>query len=259
MTSLACGDRVVLANPQLVLFDKDGTLIDIHHYWSSMIRLRARMICDTWFSGHVRRVEAQAHIERALGVDHQSGRMRSEGPVGVKPRAFIVNVTRMALNDLGIDVTIERIEALFAEVDVMTGCDLLPLLRLLPGVAALLEALDHNGVAMGIVSTDITARAAKAIDVLGLLRYFRFVLGGDAVVRTKPAPDLVEAALSRGKFRRERTIVVGDHPVDIQMGRSASVGANIGVLTGLSGEEAFAGLDCIVAPDLTFLSVSGRG
>lgn len=259
MISLVCGGRVVLADPQLVLFDKDGTLIDIHHYWSSMIRLRARMICDTWLSGHVGRDEAQAHIERVMGVDHQSGRMCPDGPVGVKPRAFIVNVTRMALSDLGIDVTVKRIEAMFAEVDAMTVGDLLPLLRLLPGVTALLEELDHNGIAMGVVSTDITARAEKAIDVLGLSRYFRFVLGGDAVVRTKPAPDLVEAALSRGEFARERTIVVGDHPVDIQMGSSAGVGANVGVLTGLSGEQAFAGLDCVVATDLTFLSIVERG
>lgn len=259
MISLVCGGRVVLADPQLVLFDKDGTLIDIHHYWSSMIRLRARMICDTWLSGHVGRDEAQAHIERVMGVDHQSGRMRPDGPVGVKPRAFIVNVTRMALSDLGIDVTVKHIEAMFAEVDAMTVGDLLPLLRLLPGVTALLEELDHNGIAMGVVSTDITARAAKAIDVLGLSRYFRFVLGGDAVVRTKPAPDLVEAALSCGEFARERTIVVGDHPVDIQMGSSAGVGANVGVLTGLSGEQAFAGLDCVVVTDLTFLSIVERG
>lgn len=259
MMSLACGDQLVLVEPQLVLFDKDGTLIDIHHYWASMIRLRARRLRETLFPARADGEEAQTYVENTMGIDQASGRMRPEGPVGVKPRPFNVEVTRKALFDLGVEASADRIESLFAEVDAATGDDLLPLLRLLPGVQALLETLDRSDIAMGIVSTDITARAAKALDVLGLLRYFRFVLGGDAVARSKPAPDLVEAALGKGAYRRERTVVVGDHPVDIKMGCAAGVGANIGVLTGLSGEQAFAGLDCVVAPDLTFLSIVERG
>lgn len=259
MTVLACGDRVVLVDPQLVLFDKDGTLIDIHHYWISMIRLRARRLRETLFPARVDGEDAQTYVESAMGINQTSGRMRPEGPVGVKPRPFNVEVTRNALLDFGIEASADRIESLFAEVDAATRENLLPLLRILPGVPALLEALDRNNIAMGIVSTDITARAMKAMDVLGLSRYFRFVFGGDAVARSKPAPDLVEAALEKGAFRRERTVVIGDHPVDIQMGCAAGVGANIGVLTGLSGEQAFAGLDCVVAQDLTFLSVVERG
>ncbi len=259
MTSLVCAGRIILVEPQLVLFDKDGTLIDIHHYWASMIRLRARHLREVLFPSRADGEAAQAHIESAMGIDHASGRMRPEGPVGVKPRPFNVEVTRIALRDVGVEASADRIESLFAEVDTATGDDLLPLLKLLPGVPALLAALDQSNVAMGIVSTDITARAKKAMEVLGLSRYFRFVLGGDAVARSKPAPDLVEAALGAGAYRRERTVVVGDHPVDIQMGCSVGVGANIGVLTGLSGEQAFAGLDCIVAPDLTFLSIVERG
>lgn len=259
MTALACAGEIVLAEPQLVLFDKDGTLIDIHHYWASMIRLRARRLREILFPACADGEAAQAHIESAMGIDQASGRMRPEGPVGVKPRPFNVEVTRNALLDLGIEASADRIESLFAEVDAATGDDLLPLLKLLPGVPVLLDALDQRDVAMGIVSTDITARAKQAMDVLGLSRYFRFVLGGDAVARSKPAPDLVEAALGKGAYTRECTIVVGDHPVDIQMGCAAGVGANIGVLTGLSGEQAFVGLDCVVVPDLTFLSIVERG
>ena len=256
MISLVCTGRVVLAEPQLVLFDKDGTLIDIHHYWASMIRLRALHLREILFPARADNETVQAHIERAMGIDHASGRMRPEGPVGVKPRPFNVAVTRNALLDFGLEVSADCIESLFAEVDTATGDDLLPLLRLLPGVSVLLEVLEQNGIAMGIVSSDITTRAEKAMAALGLSRYFRFVIGGDAVSRSKPAPDLVETALGKGVYRREDTVVIGDHPVDIQMGCAAGVGASIGVLTGLSDEQAFAGLDCVVASDLTFLSIA---
>lgn len=260
MTALVCNGRIALVEPQLVLFDKDGTLIDIHHYWASMIRLRAQRLCNTLFQSRFDGDEAQAHIEAAMGIDRASGRIRPEGPVGVKPRPFNVEVTRKALLGLGVDATADQVESVFAEVDAATGNDLLPLLRLLPGVRTLLEALHQSGILMGIVSTDITERAAKAMHVLGLSGYFDFVLGGDAVARSKPAPDLVDAALGRrGEFERQRTVVVGDHPVDIQMGSAARVGANIGVLTGLSDRQAFAGLDCIVADDLTALRIVERG
>ena len=255
MTLLVCGDKTVLADPDLVLFDKDGTLIDIHHYWVSMIRLRARRIREMLFFDRTDGEKAQAYIEHAMGIDPRSGRIRPEGPVGVKPRHFNVGVTKRALTELEVDVTEERVESLFAEVDVMTGDDLLPLLRVLPGVVPLLEALDRKGVVMGVVSTDITSRAEKAMKVLGLLGYFRFVLGGDAVAQSKPAPDLVEEALRRGGFARARTVVIGDHPVDIQMAIAANVGASIGVLTGLSEEQAFAEFKCAVVQDLTILTV----
>ena len=32
-----------------VIFDKDGTLIDIHHYWVSIIKIRASLIANKWF------------------------------------------------------------------------------------------------------------------------------------------------------------------------------------------------------------------
>ena len=45
---LLVGGNLFLDNPQLIMLDKDGTLIDIHHYWASMIRLRAKKIGEKW-------------------------------------------------------------------------------------------------------------------------------------------------------------------------------------------------------------------
>ena len=38
---LQINGEVVHAAPEVVLFDKDGTIIDIHHYWTSMVRIRS--------------------------------------------------------------------------------------------------------------------------------------------------------------------------------------------------------------------------
>ena len=49
-------------NPEMILFDKDGTLIDIHHYWASMIKLRGALIVNKWFKNHI----DKNAIERSL-------------------------------------------------------------------------------------------------------------------------------------------------------------------------------------------------
>jgi len=190
-----------------------------------------------------------------MGVDVVSGQMKPEGPVGVKPRPFIVSVAVATTRQANVKMDEVRMEALFAEIDRRTEADLLPLLRLLPGVEEFLGELMAQGVAAAVVSTDITSRATVAMRALGIDYYFRAIVGGDAVMHTKPAADLAHAALNRGGHESSRSVVIGDHPVDIQMGRNAGCAKTIAVLTGLSDRSAFMGLDCLVVPNLTHLTV----
>lgn len=255
MTTLYANGALLLERPEMVLLDKDGTLIDIHHYWTSMIRLRARLIVEQWFKGRADAEDVERNLIEAMGVDIASGRMKPEGPVGVKPRPFIVGVATATVCKAGVEMDDARMEALFAEIDRRTAADLLPLLRLLPGVKELLEALRASGVAAVVVSTDITSRATSAMQALGIAQYFAAIIGGDAVSHTKPAPDLVLAALTPGRYSPSRAAVIGDHPVDIQMGHNAGCAANIAVLTGLSDAGAFTGLGCTLVDDLTYVTV----
>ena len=47
----------IIRDIDLVIFDKDGTLIELYHYWSQMVALRARLICEAL----------------GLGAEHQAG------------------------------------------------------------------------------------------------------------------------------------------------------------------------------------------
>ncbi|MBI4936659.1 MAG: HAD family hydrolase [Nitrosomonadales bacterium] len=239
----------------MVLLDKDGTIIDIHHYWTSMIRLRARLVVEQCFRGRTDAIDVEHNLIDAMGVDISSGRMKPEGPVGVKPRPFIVGVTAATVRESGVDMDDARMEAIFAEIDRRTAADLLPLLRLLPGVKDLLDALRARAIAAAVVSTDITSRATSAMQALGIAHYFSAIIGGDAVAHTKPAPDLAHTALASSSCSPSRAAVIGDHPVDIQMGHNARCAANIAVLTGLSDADAFSGLGCTLVDNLTYVTV----
>ncbi len=255
MTQLYVNDAKILEEVDLVLFDKDGTLVDIHHYWTSMIKARASLIARRYMGDHVGSQTIEAGLVDVMGVDLESGRMKPDGPVGIKPRRFIVNVAAEYARTHNIEISDDDMEELFKEVDQQTSKDILPLLHLLPGAARLLDRLKQCGVAAAVVSTDITSRTIKSMEALEIEHYFCAILGGDAVKNTKPHPDLAILAMEQGQFAKEKTVVIGDHPVDMLMGNSAGVGANIGVLTGLSSMAAFEDCACHVAADLRSIEV----
>jgi len=74
------------------------------------------------------------------------------------------------------------------------------------------------------------------------------VVCGDDVERPKPEPDAVLAILRRLDVPPSAALVVGDMPVDVEMGRAAGV-RTCGVLWGNATREqlAAAGADAIAA------------
>jgi len=251
MSLLVVDNKVLVDSPSLVLFDKDGTLVDIHHYWVSMIRLRADLISQRLFAREEIRPPVKAALESAMGVDQETNRMKFEGPVGVKPRPEIVDVVVRASREYGAITDSNSIESMFKEVDETTSIDMKPLVKILPGVVDLLDQLRSHNIPAAIVTTDITERAKKAMGTVGLSRYFIDIVGGDIVEKTKPHSDLAEYVLSKSTVFNKNVVVIGDHPVDVEMGLAAGISTNIGVLTGLSDAAAFHHLDCTTVRDLT--------
>lgn len=255
MTSVYLVDAKLIDNPEIVMFDKDGTLIDIHHYWGSMIKLRAERIIERYFAKNPMANEIQIQMIDAMGVNLNSGNLKPEGPVGVMPRPFIINVLSQVSKSWGMFLNAVDIEKVFLEIDEETSKNLLPLLRILPGVEILLDELKKNKIPIALVSTDITSRAVAAIRALQLDNFFDLILGGDSVTKTKPHPDLAIAALAYFSASPEKAIVIGDHPVDIMMGLNAGCKVNIGVLNGISTVESFDIADCIKVKNLTQITV----
>lgn len=110
----------------------------------------------------------------------------------------------------------------------------------LPGARALLLRLRAEGYPYAI------ATAARDDELRALLE--RADLADLAEIRTtssdveasKPAPDIVEAALARLPTERSRTVMIGDTPYDVAAARAASIDL-LGVTTGGWSVEALAG------------------
>ena len=247
MIDLIVNSRLALKNVEMIIFDKEGTLVDIHHYWGSMIKLRANLIINQWFKTSPHKDIVFEELISAMGINHKTGFIKPCGPVGIKSRVFIVEVVREYLNSLDVKVNNNDVEKIFCEVDKNTENNISSLLKLLPGVKYFLDRCLDTDVKMIIISTDITRRIQKAIDALSLSGYFTQIIGRDQVTIGKPAPEAASLALEKANQSPERVASIGDHPVDIEMGVKASIACNIGMLTGLGDISQFLSQPCLLA------------
>ena len=93
--------------------------------------------------------------------------------------------------------------------------------ELFPNVMNTLEALKEKGVICTIASSRNSQSLSGFLDTMGLKDYFPYVLGGDDTPLLKPNPDPVLRTLEDLGIAAENTLVIGDMPFDILMGKNA--------------------------------------
>jgi phosphoglycolate phosphatase len=235
MSSLSLS-KSTIENIKMVIFDKDGTLIDIHHYWCSMIEFRADSFVDSLRLNSSDKIELYNKLVDGMGIDLDSKKMKPEGPVGIKPRGFIMNVALDIMKIYDSSYTIEMVESIFKEVDSYSQTKLLKIVKPLPNMRQLLDDLKSAKIKISIATTDLTNRAILAMESLEVRDYFIDIVGADLVNNPKPKPDLVNYILHKNGLTANEAIVVGDSIVDLEMAQNANC-RFIGVKTGLYGDE----------------------
>jgi phosphoglycolate phosphatase-like HAD superfamily hydrolase len=115
----------------------------------------------------------------------------------------------------------ERRSAIFRDV-------YLPRVRPFPGVRALFERLERDGVRRAIASSAADEELDLLLKVAEIGDLVPHRTSADEVDASKPDPDVVEAALARldreAPLDRRAALFVGDTPYDVEAARRASVG-----------------------------------
>ncbi len=116
-----------------------------------------------------------------------------------------------------------------------------------PHVTRTLKELKRRGFTLSIASSRFNRSLMDFVRIFGFDKEISLVLGADNVTKAKPDPEPVLLTLKELGFRAGETLVVGDMPYDIMMGRRAGT-KTCGVTYGNSSREELAdsGADYII-------------
>jgi 2-phosphoglycolate phosphatase len=162
--------------------------------------------------------------DMALTVNRMRVR-RGLAPVGAElVRPYVSNGARGMIGAaFGVTPEHPDFQAMREEFLALYGENLCVESKLFPGMAQLLDQLDADGVAWGVVTNKFERFARPLIEGLGLGSRSAVVVGGDTCPRPKPFPDpLLFAAATMG-VAPMRTLYVGDDQRDVQAARAAGM------------------------------------
>jgi HAD superfamily hydrolase (TIGR01509 family) len=234
---------------KLVIFDKNGTLIDQNLLLLELAKARENSILK-----HVGK-EATELWEKILGVDLKKGKIDHGGPLATAPRREEILIAATGFYLAGYSWSEARQVAQKAYDD--ADDSMIPPYGsvLLEGIAETLIQLKQHGFKLAIASTDTHRRTVESFKALKIDSLFNAIIGSDDVANAKPSPDMIFEALRKTECKPDETIMIGDSTSDMQMGRNAKVRTCIGVLTGFTSREKLEQLANVVVRSVAELHV----
>jgi phosphoglycolate phosphatase len=209
---------------ELVVFDKDGTLIDFDAMWSPWVIELARRLESVAGGPIADRLFAE------LGFDPVRARTIAGSPLAVLPMA----VLRNAVADVVVRAGVSEGDAVFAVDRAWFVPDPAAEARPLADLAAVFASIRAPGRRIAVATSDDHEPTKLTLEALGVADLVDVVIGADEGFARKPAPDVVLHAAATVGVPVSRTAVVGDSLADLEMGRAAGAGRVIGVLSGVS-------------------------
>ena len=235
--------ELVALNPALIIFDKDGTLIDINAMWGG------------WVTELARRLEAAAGrpvaqpLFEVLAFDPVSGVIDPTGPLSIAPLAEQRQLTRGILRNAGLSSTEQ--EAVLAEAWHIP--DPVALAYPLADLYTLFDTLRAHKLKIAIATSDDRAPTQATLAGLGLAHWVDAVVCADDGLPLKPAPAMIITICRTLDVSPARTVMVGDNPDDLRTGRAAGVGLVVGVLSGVSPVSLLAPYADVILPSVAGL------
>jgi len=204
----------------LVVFDKTGTITDLKSMWIPTIRKRIELL---WRYGDKSILESD--VLAAIGFDPFTWEPDPSGP-------FMMRTDRQALTSMltargfSRDCAVELVTRCCREAD--HEVRRVDRAKLIPGVDEVLRKLKRSNVLLALATMDRRAEVQSELTKLGVLDLFDATVTLDDITKHKPDPEMIETICSRLDISPRRTVMVGDIPADMLMGKNAGVALTVG-------------------------------
>lgn len=230
--------------PQLVIFDKDGTLIDFQRMWGQWADAFAERV-----SRHIA-VDVRHDILRLYGVDPQSLRIDPQGALSISPMATMQQMVVQYIMPYCRDM----VQAYQIVQQAWQPPDPTVSVYPLADVPLLFAQLRQLGVMIAVATADNRQPTIATLTHLGVAHQVAaYACADDPQMPPKPAPDKILAVCGAVGVHPHDAIMIGDTPADMQMGRNAGVMAQIGVTSGVSTASELAPWASWVLPTIAEL------
>jgi len=229
---------------ELVIFDKDGTLIEFEAMWGAWTRALADDLARA--TGRPMR----GVIHDLLGVDPATGAILPHGLLAATPMARIRELVVASVSAQG--VTADDAEA--AVAGAWRAPDPVELATPVTDLPRLLGGLREAGRRIAIATSDDRDPTERTLDALGIAGLVDGIACADDGLPVKPSPAAVLQLCSDLGVPAVASAVVGDSPADLRMGRAAGAGRVIGVLSGVGDRAALEPLADAILPSVAELA-----
>ena len=226
--------------PGLVVFDKDGTLIDFTLMWGGWVEAQA------W------RVEMTTHLPvreklfDAMGYDWISRSIRSKGALCCTPMG--------ELYKLAVRVLVTEGMAQAKAEHVIHQCWRMPdpvlTSRPLSNIPALFRTIRKMDMKIAVCTTDDRQPTVATLEHLGVAALVDALACGDDGLPAKPAGEQLWTLCQQLDVEPHNTIMVGDTSTDMLLGKNAGCGLSIGVLGGASSLDDLAEAADVLVPSV---------
>jgi phosphoglycolate phosphatase-like HAD superfamily hydrolase len=227
MAILHFGDRRFAAD--LVIFDKDGTLIDFVHLWAA----KTVAAVEALVQGVGSDVTLAHPLYTTLGYDATAGRFTAQSPVLTAPVPTLHTIAATVLYQQGWGWLEAELAVAAHFAPAMDGAFEPAMVRPTADLPALFGQLAQAGVRIAVITSDDHGPTATTLAWLGVGHLVSLLIGADDPYPHKPAPEAIWTACQTLGVAPARTVYVGDSTTDMLMAQRAGVGLRVAVRTGL--------------------------
>ena len=203
---------------QGVLFDKDGTLIDVNGTWVPIYR---RLLMDLFGTDER---GAQLHMEKA-GYDSGTGQFRPGSILAAGTTRQLIDIWWPGLDEPGVAEKIRILDHGYAP---LARQSLKPLMPLEP----IFKELRAMGLKLGVATNDSHVSARNHMSHIGVIEHFDDIIAADTVAVAKPSGDMIRRFAAVTAMAPSAIAMVGDNSHDMEEARNGGAGLAIAVLSG---------------------------